>query len=202
MAGKFRRNSSGIHRNDRNPTGIGGALIRPPTGTEAFNTADDNAVDNDHLSDTSAASEISFSELGDSGILTPASSATLVASSATLVAATPLNVASIPPVITAAPGAIAPLRIAPPTTNAIGVQTAVTTGATPAAAVSGAVVTAAAVPAVPLYNTLPVNAPANAILPPVHLFAVPFGYHVPAANAEGPFYVITRGRNIGVFNGW
>lgn len=165
------------------------------TGTEAFNTADDNAVDNDHLSDTSAASEILFSELGDSGILTPASSATLVA-------ATPLNVASIPPVITAAPGAIAPLRIAPPTTNAIGVQTAVTTGATPAAAVSGAVVTAAAVPAVPLYNTLPVNAPANAILPPVHLFAVPFGYHVPAANAEGPFYVITHGRNIGVFNGW
>ena len=29
MAGKFRRNSSGIHRNDQNPTGIGGALIRP-----------------------------------------------------------------------------------------------------------------------------------------------------------------------------
>ena len=29
LAGKFRRNSTGIHRNDRNPTGIGGALIRP-----------------------------------------------------------------------------------------------------------------------------------------------------------------------------
>ena len=29
LAGKFHRNSTGIHRNDRNPTGIGGALIRP-----------------------------------------------------------------------------------------------------------------------------------------------------------------------------
>ena len=29
LAGKFRWNSTGIHRNDRNPTGIGGALIRP-----------------------------------------------------------------------------------------------------------------------------------------------------------------------------
>ncbi|KIJ90849.1 hypothetical protein K443DRAFT_14906 [Laccaria amethystina LaAM-08-1] len=58
------------------------------------------------------------------------------------------------------------------------------------------------IPALPLYGILPVNAPANAVLPPAHLLALPYGYHVPAANAEGPFYVVTQGRDIGVFNGW
>jgi len=99
------------------------------------------------------------------------------ARSSTLVAATPLNVASMLPAITVAPVS-APAAAAP------------------------AAGPAAVIPALPLYNALPVNTPANAVLPPVHLIALPYGYHVPAANAEGPFYVVTRGRNIGVFNGW
>lgn len=160
-------------------------------------------------SPTVAASVVSLSDLGDGGNPTPASSTTLVATP--LNVTTPLNVASLTPVVAAAPVAIASPNLAAPTTNAVGVQTAVVAGATRAAAVGSATVSAAAVPAaapavviqtLPLYNNLPVNAPANATLPPAHLLALPYGYHVPAANAEGPFYVVTRGRNVGVFNGW
>ncbi|EDQ98986.1 uncharacterized protein LACBIDRAFT_335491 [Laccaria bicolor S238N-H82] len=144
-------------------------------------TSEVAALDDNQLSDTSAASIISLSDFGDSENPTPASSTTLVAT-------TPLNVVSLTPVVAAAPIAIASPNLAAPTANAVGVQAAVVAGATPVAA--------------PLYNTLPVNAPANATLPPAHLHALPYGYHVPAANAEGPFYVVTCGRNVGVFNGW
>ncbi|EDR07207.1 uncharacterized protein LACBIDRAFT_299143 [Laccaria bicolor S238N-H82] len=56
--------------------------------------------------------------------------------------------------------------------------------------------------AVPLYAALPPNPPSNAILPPTHLVMAPCGYHIPAANADGPFYVVTCGRNLGIFSGW
>jgi hypothetical protein len=154
------------------------------TGAETSSTTDDNG-DDDQLSDTSAASIISLSDLGSFDNLTPASSATLVAAS-------PLNVA---------PVATAVFNIAAPAANAAGAQTAVTAGTMPAVAAPVAAPTTV-IPALPLYGILPVNAPANAVLPPAHLLALPYGYHVPAANAEGPFYVVTRGRDIGVFNGW
>ena len=68
-----------------------------------------------------------------------------------------------------------------------------------------AAVIAPAAPAIifgPPYSQLPPNTPSNAILPPPHLVTVGHGYHVPGPNDSPPFYVITRGRNIGVFSGW
>ena len=56
--------------------------------------------------------------------------------------------------------------------------------------------------AAPLYTALPPNAPSNAVLPPTHLISGSHGYHVPAANADGPFYVVARGHNLGIFSGW
>ena len=56
--------------------------------------------------------------------------------------------------------------------------------------------------AAPLYAAVPPNAPSNAILPPAHLIKAPHGYHIPATNADGPFYVVARGRNLGIFSGW
>ena len=49
---------------------------------------------------------------------------------------------------------------------------------------------------------LPANAPLNAISPPTHLITPIYGYHVPAPNSTGPFYTVTRGRDIGIFAGW
>lgn len=49
---------------------------------------------------------------------------------------------------------------------------------------------------------LPSNAPKNAILPPPSLVTPIYGYHVPGANESGPFYMASRGRNIGIFSGW
>ena len=37
---------------------------------------------------------------------------------------------------------------------------------------------------------------------PAHLIRAPHGYHIPATNADGPFYVVARGRNLGIFSGW
>ncbi|EDQ99076.1 uncharacterized protein LACBIDRAFT_317652 [Laccaria bicolor S238N-H82] len=153
------------------------------TGAETSGPTDDNA-DDDQLSDTSTTSLISLSDLDSVGHLTAASSATLVAASLHNVA--PLTTDG--------------LNTAAPAANAAGAQTAVTAGATSVAAAPVVAPTAVNV-ALPLYGVLPVNAPANAILPPAHLLALPYRYHVPAANAEGPFYVVTRGHNIGVFNG-
>ena len=153
-------------------------------------------------SPTVAASVISLSDLGDGGNPTPASSTTLVA--------TPLNVTTML-IVVAPPVMITLPNLAAPTTNAVGVQTTVVTGATHAAAVSSATVSAAAVPAaapavviqtLPLYSNLPVNALDNATLLPANLLALPYRYHVPATNAEGPFHVVTCSYNIGVFNGW
>jgi len=48
----------------------------------------------------------------------------------------------------------------------------------------------------------PANAPLNAIPPPTHLITPIYGYHVPAPNASGPFYTVTRGRDIGIFASW
>ncbi|EDQ98759.1 uncharacterized protein LACBIDRAFT_296763 [Laccaria bicolor S238N-H82] len=49
---------------------------------------------------------------------------------------------------------------------------------------------------------LPYNAPKNAILPPPSLVTPVYGYHVPGPNESGPFYMASRGRNIGIFSGW
>ena len=49
---------------------------------------------------------------------------------------------------------------------------------------------------------LPSNKPANAILPPASLITPIFGYHIPAPNAGGPFFCVSRGRDIGIFCGW
>jgi hypothetical protein len=49
---------------------------------------------------------------------------------------------------------------------------------------------------------LPSNAPKNAILPPPSLVTSIYGYHVPGLNEAGPFYMASRGRNIGIFSGW
>ena len=48
----------------------------------------------------------------------------------------------------------------------------------------------------------PANAPLNAVSLPVHLITPIYGYHVPAANAAGPFYAITHSHDIGIFAGW
>ena len=50
--------------------------------------------------------------------------------------------------------------------------------------------------------TLPSNAPKNAILPPPSLVTPIYGYNVPGPNESGPFYMASRGRNIGIFSGW
>ena len=65
---------------------------------------------------------------------------------------------------------------------------------------AGVTASTAALYAVPF--VWPVNAPLNAVSPPVHLITPIYGYHVPAASAAGPFYAITRGRDIGIFAGW
>ncbi|KIJ92407.1 hypothetical protein K443DRAFT_13626 [Laccaria amethystina LaAM-08-1] len=49
---------------------------------------------------------------------------------------------------------------------------------------------------------LPSNAPKNAILPPPSLVTPIYGYHVPGPNESGPYYMASRGRNIGIFSGW
>ena len=56
--------------------------------------------------------------------------------------------------------------------------------------------------AAPLYAAVPPNAPSNAVLPPAHLIRAPHSYHVPTANADGPFYVVARSRDLGIFSGW
>ena len=65
---------------------------------------------------------------------------------------------------------------------------------------AGVTASTAALYAVPFVR--PANAPLNAVSPPVHLITPIYGYHVPAASAAGPFYAITRGRDIGIFAGW
>ncbi|EDR01227.1 uncharacterized protein LACBIDRAFT_333469 [Laccaria bicolor S238N-H82] len=88
--------------------------------------------------------------------------------------------AIINPVVSPAP--IVNAAVAPPVAATV-------TGTTPSVAA-------------PLYAAVPPNAPSNAVLPPAHLIVAPHGYHVPAANTDGPFYVVARGRNIGIFSGW
>ncbi|EDR14475.1 uncharacterized protein LACBIDRAFT_321568 [Laccaria bicolor S238N-H82] len=78
----------------------------------------------------------------------------------------------------------------------------VANGAATTTTTTTASVGAAVGPAVPLYSQLPPNVPSNAVLPPPHLVTVGHGYHVPGPNDNPPFYVVTRGCNIGIFSGW
>ncbi|EDR06989.1 uncharacterized protein LACBIDRAFT_299466 [Laccaria bicolor S238N-H82] len=66
---------------------------------------------------------------------------------------------------------------------------------------TGALTTSTAALYAPNY-VLPYNAPKNAILPPPSLVTPIYGYHVPGLNESGPFYMASRGRNIGIFSGW
>jgi len=49
---------------------------------------------------------------------------------------------------------------------------------------------------------LPSNRPDNAILPPANLITPIYGYHTPSPNSGGPFFCVSRGRDIGIFCGW
>ena len=105
-------------------------------------------------------------------------------------------------VIVAAPAA-ASTEVVTASVAVNGTTTTTTATASVAAAVVAPAAPAAAVgPAVPLYSQLPLNAPSNAILLPPHLVTIGNGYHVPGHNDNPPFYVVTRGRDVGVFSGW
>ena len=117
---------------------------------------------------------------GSAGSTATSTTAVSPTASAPIIASVP-SVASGAPVLPATPGV---------------------TNAAVAPLVAATVAPTAPPVAVPLYAALPPNAPSNAILPPTHLMMAPRGYHIPAANADGPFYVVTRGRNLGIFSGW
>jgi len=115
-------------------------------------------------------------------------------------AASPMVISTMPTIVVpSAPAVASVLAPAAPTAPIVdNGSTSTSTVSVPAAVVAPA----AAVVLGPLYNQLPPNAPSNAILPPAHLVTVGHSYHVPGPNGNPPFYVVTRGRNIGVFSGW
>ncbi|KIJ89449.1 hypothetical protein K443DRAFT_16110 [Laccaria amethystina LaAM-08-1] len=117
------------------------------------------------------------------------------------------NAASMAPAVTATTAAASIIATVPSIASVTPVPTATVhppAVVNPVVGPAPTVVNTAVSPvgAAPLYAALPPNAPSNAVLPPTHLIRVPHGYHVPAANADGPFYVVTRGRNLGIFGGW
>ena len=125
--------------------------------------------------------------------------------SASVAAATPVNAspstAATTP-IAAPPATGLAAAMLPSNTTDTASSTAVTSSAaSTTAAVVAPAVTPARVPG-PVYARLPLNAPSNAVLPPPHLVDAVYGYHIPGTTDSGPFYVITRGRNIGIFSGW
>ncbi|EDQ99033.1 uncharacterized protein LACBIDRAFT_317738 [Laccaria bicolor S238N-H82] len=129
------------------------------------------------------------------------------AASVSVQAASPIVIATAPSIAVPTSPAAAPVltpaaSIAAVTAPLAANSAATTTTASVAVAVVAPAASAAPVgPAAPPYTQLPLNAPSNAILPPPHLVTV-HGYHVPGPNDYPPFYVVTRGRNIGVFSGW
>ncbi|KAK0444173.1 hypothetical protein EV421DRAFT_1903281 [Armillaria borealis] len=44
--------------------------------------------------------------------------------------------------------------------------------------------------------------PGPPIVTSVTCLGVDFAYHVPVPGAEGPFYIVTRGTDVGIFSGW
>ena len=91
---------------------------------------------------------------------------------------------------TAGPASTATPDAASPTAPAVAIT-----------APTGSLTTTTAALYAPNY-VLPSNAPKNAILPPPSLVTPIYGYHVPGSNESGPFYMASRGRNIGIFSGW
>ena len=113
--------------------------------------------------------------------------------------AVPTSPAAAPVLTPAASSAVVTVPVA---ANSAATTTTTTTASVAAAVVAPAASAAPVGPAAPPYSQLPLGAPSNAILPPPHLVTVGHGYHVPGPNDNPPFYVVTRGRNIGVFSGW
>ena len=111
--------------------------------------------------------------------------------------AVPTSPAAAPVLTPAASSAVVTVPVA-----ANSAATTTTTVSVTAVVVAPAASAAPVGPAAPPYSQLPLGAPSNAILPPPHLVTVGHGYHVPGPNDNPPFYVITRGHNIGVFSGW
>ncbi|EDR12470.1 uncharacterized protein LACBIDRAFT_311912 [Laccaria bicolor S238N-H82] len=143
-----------------------------------------------------------FSMAGTQAPITDAGSApSSVIASTTAVAETRAPTpASSPVVVPISPAAAS----VPPAAASITAMTTpiVANGATTTTTTTTASVGAAVGPALPLYSQLPPNVPSNAVLPPPHLVTVSHGYHVPGPNDNPPFYVVTRGCNIGIFSGW
>ena len=133
------------------------------------------------------------------------------ATSNTVVASTgpalvPPSLPSASPMISVVASTAAPTT--PPAVGLTGTTTALPASPGVPASVSnttsvtavGVTTSTAALYALPFIR--PANAPLNAIPPPPHLITPIYGYHVPAPNSAGPFYTITRGRDIGIFAGW
>ncbi|EDR11625.1 uncharacterized protein LACBIDRAFT_314031 [Laccaria bicolor S238N-H82] len=113
---------------------------------------------------------------------------------------TPASIANAATAPVATPAAATPI-VAPPATLAAAtpVLAPVVTMATAVPTLTTNTVTApnpvTTVVAMPIIATPIVAAPTLTTAPAVN-------YHLPAAGAAGPFYCITRGRDIGVFAGW
>ena len=120
------------------------------------------------------------------GILTPVIKPTAVEAT---VAVGPIDA----PTVVLTTGAPIATRVVNPTAD---VPVAVPAAAVPAATpgVAPAVTMATAGPTVTVATPI-VAAPASTTAPAI-------AYHLPAAGAPGPYYCVTRGRDIGVFSGW
>lgn len=111
------------------------------------------------------------------------------------------NPAAIQSIISSAIVTATTAQIVTPTADAPvavpGAGAAVVTPATaaPTVAPQATLTGAASVVATPTVGTPTVAAPTSTTSPAVN-------YHLPAAGAAGPYYCVTRGRDIGVYAGW
>ncbi|KAG2119821.1 uncharacterized protein F5147DRAFT_647697 [Suillus discolor] len=100
-----------------------------------------------------------------------------------------------------------PTSVLAPTTAASAPLTPAPTPVPPTSTAASAPLTPAPTP-VPIVNMLPVSAPAPLVVVPtrgaVGLTQTPVKvtYDMPAADATGPFYWVTRGRRISIFSTW
>lgn len=174
----------------------------------------------------------SFSKLSEDDLpelVNSPTAATAVASTGNAYRSSPASTASSNTLVASASPAVVPSFPAHANTTVAAVASTVAPNAPPAVALAGTPTALLVSPGAPVVapasasNTTPVlavgvttstaalyavpfvrppNAPLNAIPPPPHLITPIYGYHVPAANTAGPFYAVTRGRDIGIFAGW
>ena len=162
-------------------------LVNPPTATTAV-ASSGNTYSSSPASTASSNTLIA----SPSPALIPSfparANSTVAAVASTVAPSTPpaVALAGTPMVLPVSPGASVVAPVFASNTTAV--------------LAAGVTASAAALYAVPFVP--PPNTPLNAIPPPAHLVTPIYGYHVPAANATGLFYAVTRGCDVGIFAGW